>query len=262
MSRIPVSATSTHPQTRTFLVKSNLPLLRGLMMVFMALLAGCGGCQSSSSSCSPSQYGTNGCACRTDSASCNAGLVCRSGTCEPCGNEGGACCVNAGTTSCSGTLTCVMEAAGERCRNCGEVGEACCVSSGNSQFCRANAVCVSGSCQSVAAHTCDPNGSVYTVGIQDMNLCARRVVEVRASSPANALQCAGASGMLAADESVYEIPDTPITDYELCLESQSQGRRTTSVQAFEDYNALRCARWTRCGASDPCTSVTHGACTP
>ncbi|WP_426756652.1 hypothetical protein [Myxococcus sp. Y35] len=242
-------------------MKPNSPL-RGLLMLFMAILAGCGSCQSSSSSCDRSQYGTEGCACRTDSASCNAGLACQSGTCVQCGSEGEVCCVNAAVPFCHGTLACAMEASGERCRNCGEVGEACCVSSGNSQFCRSNAVCVSGTCQSVASMTCDPDGAVYAVGIQDDKLCAKRVVEVRASSPANALQCVSSSGMLAAGEAVYEIPNTPINDYDVCLESASEGRRTTRVQAFEEFNALRCARWTRCGDDDPCSSATLGACTP
>ncbi|WP_226994429.1 hypothetical protein [Myxococcus hansupus] len=237
--------------------------LRGLLMFFMAILAGCGSCQSSSS-CDPSQYGTNGCACRTDANSCNAGLTCQSGTCGPCGAEGGACCVSGATTSCNGTLSCVMEAAGERCRNCGEVGESCCTSSGNSQFCRSNAVCVSGMCQSVADLTCDPNGTIFAVGVQSKPArCGLRVVEVRASSLANAMQCAGSSGMLnSATEELYEIPNTPLRDFEMCLVSAGQGRRTTSVQAFEDFNAERCARWTRCGDDDPCSSVTHGACTP
>ncbi|WP_241759196.1 hypothetical protein [Pyxidicoccus parkwayensis] len=164
------------------------------------------------------------------------------------------------TTSCNGTLMCVMESAGERCRNCGDVGEACCNSSG-SQVCNTGGVCIGGSCQSVAALTCDDSGSIFNVGIQDMNLCALRVVAVRATSAANALSCATNSGMLGAGEQVYEIPNTPITDYEMCVETESEGRHTTSVRAFGDYEAQRCTRWTRCGDAG-CTSVALGACGP
>ncbi|ATB45024.1 hypothetical protein [Corallococcus macrosporus] len=240
-------------------MKLNSPM-RWLVMVFLAFLAGCGGCQTGSSTCDSSRHGTQGCECRTSSASCNAGLACNSGKCEPCGGEGAVCCVNAAVTSCNGSLMCVMGSNGERCRNCGDVGEACCVSSGN-QVCNPGGVCVSGNCQSVAALTCDDTGALYAVGIQDANLCAVRVVEVRARSAADALDCATSSGMLSPGERVFEVPGTPITDYEMCVETEGEGRRTTSVRAFGDFEAMRCTRWTRCGDVG-CTSVAYGACTP
>lgn len=223
--------------------------LRGFLMLCVVILASCDGCHGSGG-------GAN--ACRTAAPICDPGMVCSSGTCVPCGGEGGACCVNGATTSCNGTLMCLMESSGEFCRNCGDIGEACCNSSG-SQVCNAGGVCVSGSCQSVAALTCDPSGTIFSVGIQSMNLCALRVVEVRATSAANALSCAANSGMLASGEQVYEIPNTPITDYEMCVETESEGRRTTTVRAFGDFEASRCTRWTRCGDAG-CTSVSMGAC--
>ncbi|MCP3099985.1 hypothetical protein LZ198_14005 [Myxococcus sp. K15C18031901] len=233
--------------------------LRGLLMLCMAVMAGCGSCQGSGiPDCPSGMEGTNGCECRTGSASCDAGLQCRSGTCVPCGAEGSGCCVTGATTSCSGTLVCVMEADGEICRNCGDVGEACCNSSG-SQVCNAGGTCVGGTCQSVAELTCDPNGTTFSVGIQDKNLCALRVVELRAANAANALMCATGSGMLGADDSVFETPNSPIIDYELCVTTAGGGRQTTSVRAFDDFGAMRCATWTRCGDTG-CTLITWGAC--
>jgi hypothetical protein len=161
---------------------------------------------------------------------------------------------------CNGSLMCLMESGGEFCRDCGDVGEACCNSSG-SQVCNAGGVCVGGSCQSVAAITCDPSGSIFRVGIQDANLCALRVVEIRATSAENALRCATTSGMLSAGEQAYAVPNTPPTDYEMCVETESEGRRTTAVRAFGEREAFRCTRWTRCGDTG-CTSVAMGACGP
>jgi hypothetical protein len=95
-----------------------------------------------------------------------------------------------------------------------------------------------------------------------MNLCAIRVVQIRAASAANAVSCAtNTPGMLGTGEQVYEIPNTPITDYEMCVETESDGRHTTTVRAFGDYEAQRCTRWTRCGDAG-CTSVAMGACSP
>jgi hypothetical protein len=92
-----------------------------------------------------------------------------------------------------------------------------------------------------------------------MNLCGLRVVEVRATSAANALSCVTSSGMLAPGEQVHEAPGTPLLDYEVCVETESEGRRTTSVRAFGEFEAGRCARWTRCGDTG-CTFVALGAC--
>ncbi|MCE9668029.1 hypothetical protein LY474_09415 [Myxococcus stipitatus] len=233
--------------------------LRGLVMLCMVVMAGCGSCQGGGvPDCPSGAEGTQGCECRTETASCNPGLQCRDGACLPCGAEGSGCCVSGVTTSCSGSLVCVMESGGEFCRDCGDVGEACCDSSG-SQVCNAGGTCVGGTCQSVAELTCDPTGTAFTVGILDEDECAVRVVEVRAASAANALMCASGSGMLAMGEALYEIPNSPIIDYELCVTTQGAGRQTTSVRAFDDLGARRCATWTRCGDTG-CTSIAWGAC--
>ncbi|NTX33108.1 hypothetical protein HUA78_01520 [Myxococcus sp. CA033] len=243
---------------RNPIVNLNSPL-RGLLMLCMVVMAGCGSCQGSTPSCDPSQAGTEGCACRTDSASCNAGLVCNSGACVPCGAEGQECCVSGASGVCGGSLMCVMESAGEVCRNCGDLGEACCNSSG-AQVCNAGGNCVGGACQSVTGGACDPGGSIFTVGIQDMNLCAVRVVEVRATTAANAMTCATTSGMLNSGEAFFEVPNTPIADFDMCVETESDGRRSTSVRAFGDFEARRCTLFTRCGAAG-CVSVRPGICT-
>lgn len=242
---------------RNPIVNLNSPL-RGLLMLCMVVMAGCGSCQAGNPGCDPSQAGTQGCACRTDSASCNAGLACNSGTCVPCGAEGQECCVVSATGTCSGSLMCVMESGGELCRNCGDLGEACC-NSASGQMCNPGGNCVGGSCRSATGGACDPAGSIFVVGVQDMNLCAVRTVEVRATTAANAMTCATTSGMLNAGESFFEVPNTPITDYEMCVETSAEGRRTTSVRAFGDFEARRCALFTRCG-NDGCLSISPGRC--
>ncbi|MFY2557092.1 hypothetical protein ACN469_05630 [Corallococcus terminator] len=233
--------------------------LRGLLMLCMVVMAGCGSCQGGGSpSCDPSQAGTQGCACRTDSASCNAGLACNSGTCVPCGGEGQECCIVSAAGTCNGSLMCVMESEGELCRNCGDLGEACCNSS-SGQMCNPGGNCVSGSCQSATGGACDPAGSIFTVGIQDRFQCAVRTVEVRATTAANAMTCAITSGMLNTGESFFEEPNTPITDYERCVESAPEGRRTISVRAFSDFGAHRCTTFSRCGDLG-CSTNIPGRC--
>nr|WP_141325135.1 hypothetical protein [Myxococcus fulvus] len=244
--------------TRNPIVNLNSPL-RGLLMLCMVVMAGCGSCQGGNSGCDPSQYGTSGCECRTDSAGCDTGLACNSGTCVPCGGEGQECCVAASATYCGGSLMCVMESGGELCRNCGDVGEACCNSSG-SQVCNAGGNCMGGTCQSIAATACDAGGTVFSLGIETKQFCAVRVVDVRATSAQRAMECATASALFdPMTEVLTATPNLPIQDIEVCVETAAEGRRTTTVRAFGEYEAQRCARFTRCG-SDGCLSVRLGAC--